>query len=164
MNRPDPESATGSNDPERGNRCLSSPGGLGVLAIRPAEEVVMRGLVSWRLACLVALLLCGGTAPGQEAAPGPGKQVPLTPEQTQRLKERERALQEVNRLGLAGKSAEAATLWAKEIALDRKAFGQVHGRWTNRWRSSPRYTKRRRTSGRRGRRGRRCWRSAPSCT
>src|SRR5262245_11087608 len=74
---------------------------------------------------LLALLLCSGVA-AQSVPPGTAKGPSLTAEQTAYLKERARALKEVNQLLQAGKKAEAVALLEKELARTRRVFGPFH--------------------------------------
>src|SRR5262245_11033174 len=75
---------------------------------------------------LLALLFGSGLAAAQAVPPGTATGPPLTAEQKEYLKERARALKEVNQLLQAGKKAEAVALWEKELARARKVLEPFH--------------------------------------
>jgi CHAT domain-containing protein/tetratricopeptide (TPR) repeat protein len=51
---------------------------------------------------------------------------PLTPQQRERLKERDRLFSEAEKLNQAGKLLEALAVFEKKLAIEREVFGDVH--------------------------------------
>src|SRR5262245_4907684 len=91
-----------------------------------SEGVAMRARFLSRLVCVAALLLCGGTTPGQDPPPGTSKPPALTPVQRERLKERDRLAAAAPKLWQAGKQAEALAAWEKKLGIEREVFGKAH--------------------------------------
>src|SRR5579871_3113347 len=82
-----------------------------------------RSLVLHRrfIASIIALVTLVMMASGQAPAPKP-----LTPEQNEKLKERDRLAKESNDLAPARKPSEAIVAAAKKLAIERDVLGNLH--------------------------------------
>src|SRR5713226_2718129 len=76
----------------------------------------------WRTAaCLICLLSALSSAAGQ-----PAEASKLTPQQQERLKERDRYAKETQKLRSQGKPVEAIAACQKKLAIEREIFGSFH--------------------------------------
>lgn len=85
------------------------------------ETRTVREHVPWVLRALVLALLSS-----RAAAADPPRIPPLTSEQQQRLKERDRDGEDSKKLRAQGKLAEAIVACEKMLAIEREVFGNVH--------------------------------------
>src|SRR5438477_488853 len=82
--------------------------------------------LSCALARATALVFVLAVSAVRAAEPPPAGAKPLTPEQKERLKERDRLASEARKLGGEGRLAEVVVAWEKKVAIEREVFGAGH--------------------------------------
>jgi tetratricopeptide (TPR) repeat protein len=86
-----------------------------------SPRVRLRAAGWWLLLALVSSWPAAAVGRADEPMPKP-----LTAEQRERLKERDRLFAEIQKLNQAGKAAEMVTAMEKKLAIEREVFGDVH--------------------------------------
>src|SRR5262249_22363828 len=94
------------------------------MPIHPSTRNAIQSIGCWVLTVVLAAGLAGPLGADEPKPPPPAKA--LTPEQHQRLQERDRYAAKAQKLRQAGKLVEAIAAWEQKIAIERAVLGDRH--------------------------------------